>query len=180
MKSVGEVMAIGGTFSEALLKGARRPRARREAPRPGAAQLRPRAPRRAPRRAQLGAPVRGLRAPCAKGWTVEEVSRITHIDPWFLREIRAIVELEAELGCWDLASVPTALLRRAKETGLSDAGIARLLVATPEELTAARKERGVRRVFKRVDTCAAEFPAQTPYLYSTFGLEDEAERHRPA
>ncbi len=174
MKSVGEVMAIGGTFSEALLKGLAALELEgklldRERRNSDPVRLAERLAE--PNWERLFAVFGALR----QGWTVEEVSRITHIDPWFLREIRAIVELEAELGCWDLASVPTALLRRAKETGLSDAGIARLLVTTPEELTAARKERGVRRVFKRVDTCAAEFPAQTPYLYSTFGLEDEAE-----
>jgi carbamoyl-phosphate synthase large subunit len=174
MKSVGEVMAIGGTFAEALLKGLAAleldgtllDRERRNSD----------PVRLAERLAQPNwERLFSIFAALRQGWTVEEVSRVSHVDPWFLREIREIVELEAELGCWDLASVPDRLLARAKETGLSDAGIARLLDCGVEALAARRKARGVRRVFKRVDTCAAEFPALTPYLYSTFGLEDEAE-----
>ena len=174
MKSVGEVMAIGGTFAEALLKGLAAleldgtllDRERRNSD----------PVRLAERLAQPNwERLFSIFAALRQGWTVEEVSRVSHVDPWFLREIREIVELEAELGCWDLASVPDRLLARAKEAGLSDAGIARLLDCGVEALAARRKARGVRRVFKRVDTCAAEFPALTPYLYSTFGLEDEAE-----
>ncbi|HSL84015.1 MAG TPA: carbamoyl-phosphate synthase large subunit, partial [Thermoanaerobaculia bacterium] len=158
MKSVGEVMAIGGTFSEALLKGLAAleldgtllDRERRNS---DPVRLAERLAQ--PNWERLFSVFAALR----QGWTVEEVSRISHIDPWFLREIREIVELEAELGCWDLASVPDRLLARAKETGLSDAGIARLLVCDTGELASERKRRGVRRVFKRVDTCAAEFPA---------------------
>jgi carbamoyl-phosphate synthase large subunit len=173
MKSVGEVMAIGGTFSEALLKGLAAleldgtllDRERRNS---DPVRLAERLAQ--PNWERLFSVFAALR----QGWTVEEVSRISHIDPWFLREIREIVELEAELACWNLASVPTPVLARAKAVGLSDAGIARLLVCATDELAAERKRRGVRRVYKRVDTCAAEFPAQTPYLYSTFGLEDEA------
>ncbi|HEX6198725.1 MAG TPA: carbamoyl-phosphate synthase large subunit, partial [Thermoanaerobaculia bacterium] len=174
MKSVGEVMAIGGTFAEALLKGLAAleldgtllDRERRNS---DPVRLAERLAQ--PNWERLFSVFAALR----QGWTVEEVSRISHIDPWFLREIREIVELEAELACWDLASVPDRLLARAKETGLSDAGIARLLVCDTGELAEERKRRGVRRVFKRVDTCAAEFPALTPYLYSTFGAEDEAD-----
>ncbi len=174
MKSVGEVMAIGSTFAEALLKGLAAleldgtllDRERRNSDPVRLAQ-------------RLGEPnwerLFSIFAAIRQGWTVEEVSRLSHVDPWFLREIREIVELEAELSCWNLESVPDPLVTRAKEVGLSDAGIARLLVCDTEAFTAERKRRGVRRVFKRVDTCAAEFPALTPYLYSTFGVEDEAE-----
>ncbi|MFW6175920.1 MAG: carbamoyl-phosphate synthase large subunit, partial [Acidobacteriota bacterium] len=173
MKSVGEVMAIGGTFSEALLKGLAAleldgtlmDRERRNAD----------PVRLAERLAQPNwERLFSIFAALRQGWTVEEVSRISHVDPWFLREIREIVDLEAELACWDLGSIPTALLARAKEAGLSDTGIARLLVCGAGALAAERKRREVRRVYKRVDTCAAEFPAVTPYLYSTFGVEDEA------
>jgi len=173
MKSVGEVMAIGGTFAEALLKGLAAleldgtllDRERRNSD----------PVRLADRLAQPNwERLFSVFAAIRQGWTVEEVHRITHIDPWFLREIQEIVGVETDLGCWDLASVPTDLLVRAKQAGHSDAGIARLLVCSPEELAAERKRRGVHRVYKRVDTCAAEFPAQTPYLYSTFGSEDEA------
>jgi len=174
MKSVGEVMAIGGTFAEALLKGLNALELEgtlldRERRNSDPVRLADRLAQ--PNWERLFSVFAALR----QGWTVDEVARISHIDPWFLREIREIVDLETELGCWNVESVPTELLTRAKQAGHSDAGIARLLVCATEDLVAERKRRGVRRVFKRVDTCAAEFPALTPYLYSTFGLEDEAE-----
>ncbi|MGD2113530.1 MAG: carbamoyl-phosphate synthase large subunit [Acidobacteriota bacterium] len=174
MKSVGEVMAIGGTFAEALLKGLNALELEgtlldRERRNSDPVRLADRLAQ--PNWERLFSVFAALR----QGWTVDEVARITHIDPWFLREIREIVDVETEVGCWNLESVPTELLRRAKQAGHSDDGIARLLVCEPGDLEAERKRRGVRRVFKRVDTCAAEFPAVTPYLYSTFGAEDEAE-----
>jgi carbamoyl-phosphate synthase large subunit len=107
--------------------------------------------------------------------TVEEVAGATHIDPWFLREIREVVELEAELACWDTASLPEGLLRRAKDCGLLDARIAQLAGGEAREIERRRRAAGIRRTYKRVDTCAAEFPAETPYLYSVFGAEDESE-----
>jgi len=174
MKSVGEVMAIGATFREALMKGL------------SSLELDGSI---AAREERIGDPVRlkqrlavpnwerlfAVFAALRQGWTVEEIRRLTHIDPWFLREISAIVELEVELACWNLGSVPEGLLRRAKQDGIGDARLASLLAAEPEAVTARRRALGIRRVFKRVDTCAAEFEARTPYLYSTFGSEDEAE-----
>jgi len=174
MKSVGEVMAIGSTFREALLKALAALELdgtleRREERMADPVRLRRRLSE--PNWERLFAVFAALR----QGWTVEEVSRASHVDPWFLREILSIIELENELACWDLGSVPGQLLREAKEAGLSDARLAKLLDARPAELAERLAEDGVRRVYKRVDTCAAEFPAMTPYLYSTFGEEDEAE-----
>ena len=174
MKSVGEVMAIGATFREALLKGLAALEldgtlAAREARMADPVRLRKRLAE--PNWERLFAVFAALR----QGWTVAEVHRASRIDPWFLREIRSILKLETELGCWNLASVPVALLREAKEAGLSDERVAKLLVTSPEKLTERLEAEEIRRVYKRVDTCAAEFPAQTPYLYSTFGDEDEAE-----
>ncbi|HEX2165151.1 MAG TPA: carbamoyl-phosphate synthase large subunit [Thermoanaerobaculia bacterium] len=174
MKSVGEVMAIGANFREALgkamasleLDGGAAERERRLADPVG---LRRRLA--VPTWQRLWAIFAALR----QGWPVSEVAEVTRVDPWFLAEIREIVELEAELACWDAASVPKALLARAKLSGLADARIAGLLAARPEEVAAARARHRVTRVYKRVDTCAAEFPAETPYLYSTFGDECEAE-----
>ncbi|HEV8631528.1 MAG TPA: carbamoyl-phosphate synthase large subunit, partial [Thermoanaerobaculia bacterium] len=174
MKSVGEVMALGGTFQEALMKGL------------AALEL---DGRLAERERRMSDPVRLRRrlsvpnwerlfavfAALRQGWTVGEVAEVTHIDPWFLREIQELVELEAELACWDEASLPVELLRRGKQAGLSDARIAELVSGKEARLRARRIEAGVRRVYKRVDTCAAEFPATTPYLYSTFGDEDEVD-----
>jgi carbamoyl-phosphate synthase large subunit len=174
MKSVGEVMAIGGTFGEALMKGlasleldgSLTAREERVADPVKLRQL-------------LAVPnwdrMFAIFAAFRQGWTVEEVARVTHVDRWFLREIREIVELETELSCWDLGSAPTALLRRAKEGGIGDARLCELLDAPRAEVEKRLRDDGVRRVFKRVDTCAAEFPAETPYLYSTYGVEDEAE-----
>src|SRR6202040_2073709 len=112
-----------------------------------------------------------------QGWSPEEVAQVSHIDPWFLREIAGIVELEAEVACWDLASIPTPLLARAKSCGLTDARLAGLLNAEEAAVARARASRGVRRIYRRGDTCAPEVPATTPYLYPTFGdpADDESE-----
>jgi carbamoyl-phosphate synthase large subunit len=174
MKSVGEAMAIGATFREALMKGLASleldgSAASREQRMADPVLLRRRLAE--PNWQRLFAVFAALR----QGWTPEEVAEVSHIDPWFLREIAAIVELEAELSCWDLRSLPAPLLRRAKQEGLTDARLAALLHCKEAEVRALRAERGLRRVYKRVDTCAAEFPATTPYLYSTFGQEDESE-----
>jgi len=174
MKSVGEAMAIGATFREALMKGLASLEldgslASREQKMSDPVLLRRRLAE--PNWQRLFAVFAALR----QGWTPEEVSEVTHIDPWFLREMAVLVELEAELACWDLRSVPPALLRRAKQEGLTDSRIAALLHGQEAEVRSLLAERGLRRVYKRVDTCAAEFPATTPYLYSTFGQEDESE-----
>ena len=174
MKSVGEIMAIGITFREALMKGLASLEldgslAAREQRMSDPVRLRRRLA--TPNWERLFAVFAALR----QGWTVEEVARTTHIDPWFLREIRTVVELETELACWDLSSVPTPLLRRAKETGLGDQRLAALIGGGTEAVHRELGRRGVRKVYKRVDTCAAEFPALTPYLYSTYGVEDESD-----
>jgi len=179
MKSVGEVMAIGSTFGEALMKGLASleldgTMASREQRMSDPVRLRQR----------LGSPnwerLFAVFAALRQGWTVEEVARETHIDLWFLREIQSIVDLETEIGCWDRSSVPTNLLAAAKASGLSDQRLAELLGSTSAEITTELAARKVIRVNKRVDTCAAEFPARTPYMYSTFGSEDESEpRDKP-
>src|SRR6185369_4736043 len=124
MQSVGEVMALGGTFAEALMKGLSALEldglAVRERRMADPVRLRRRLS--VPNWERLFAVIAALR----QGWTVAEVAEASHIDPWFLREILGVVELEAEIACWDLASVPRPLLKRAKATGLSDARIAAL------------------------------------------------------
>jgi len=110
-----------------------------------------------------------------QGWSVEELNRVTHVDPWFLCEMRDLVELETELSCWNIDSVPAELLRRAKATGQSNRHVGVYVGADADAVEARLQKEGIRRVYKRVDTCAAEFPAETPYLYSTYGVEDEAE-----
>ncbi len=174
MKSVGEVMAIGGSFAEALLKGLAAleldgDMAARERRMADPVRLRRRLS--TPNWERLFAVFAALR----QGWTVDEVSALTRIDPWFLREIVAILNVEAQLGCWDLGSVPEEWLRRGREIGLSEGRMAKLLGAGVGELVDRLAVLDIRRVYKRVDTCAAEFPATTPYLYSTWGEEDESE-----
>jgi carbamoyl-phosphate synthase large subunit len=172
MKSVGEVMAIGATFREALLKGLASLEldgdlARREHRMSDPVRLRARL--QSPNWERIFAVIAALR----QGWTVDEVAETTRIDPWFLREIRMLVELEAEIACWDVRSIPDSLLRQAKQSGLGSVRLAQLLACEPEEVDSQTTQRGIERVHKRVDTCAAEFPAATPYFYSTFGSEDE-------
>ena len=174
MKSVGEVMAIGGTFREALLKALAALEldgslAGREARMADPARLRRRLSE--PNWERLFAVFSALR----QGWSVEEVHKASHIDPWFLREILSIVELETQLGGWGITDVPDALLREAKAAGLSDARMEQLLQTDYEALRQRLTAAEIHRVYKRVDTCAAEFPASTPYLYSTYGSEDESE-----
>jgi carbamoyl-phosphate synthase large subunit len=172
MKSVGEVMAIGATFREALLKGLASLEldgdlARREHRMSDPVRLRARL--QSPNWERIFAVIAALR----QGWTVDEVAETTRIDPWFLHEIRMLVELEAEIACWDVRSIPDSLLRQAKQSGLGSVRLAQLLACEPEEVDSQTTQRGIERVYKRVDTCAAEFPAATPYFYSTFGSEDE-------
>ena len=173
MKSVGEVMAIGGTFREALMKGLAAleldgSEAKRRTRLADPVRLRRRLSE--PNWERLFAVLEALR----QGWTVDEIHNVSHLDPWFLHELKSLVALEQELACWDLASVPNGLLREAREAGFSEAQVARFLAADLDEVRTRLANEGIRRVYKRVDTCAAEFPATTPYLYSTYGQEDEA------
>jgi carbamoyl-phosphate synthase large subunit len=178
MRSVGEAMSIGRTFKEAYLKALRSMELGRL---PLAPVVLPDDP--VARRAALDA---GIRVPTPdrpwflaqsfrEGWTVEQVHALCSIDPWFLRQLRELVEEAkriAESG--SLEALPTAVLHRAKSDGFSDREIASLVGATEDALRARREALGLRPVFKRVDTCAAEFEAYTPFLYSTWEDEDEA------
>jgi carbamoyl-phosphate synthase large subunit len=171
MKSVGEVMAIGRTFKEALMKGVRSLETGRKTPRP------PEDPAELVRRLTVPHPERlwDLLFAFQAGYSVESLEEITHIDPWFLNQLEQIVAMQGELKRFDARSVPGAALREAKRYGFSDAHLAEIWGATAEEVRARRLETRVRPVFKRVDTCAAEFESFTPYLYSSYEEEDEAE-----
>jgi len=179
MKSVGEVMAMGRTFQESLqkaLRGLEIDRAGLESPLgkgPGAAyseaeRERIRAEMRVPRSGRIFWVGEAFRA----GLGVDEVHQSTWIDPWFLRAMEGIVRHEETLA----GGLPrdAAAWRQAKRMGFSDRRIAALSGRQEREARDARWAAGVRPVFKRVDTCAAEFEAYTPYLYSTYDEEDEA------
>ncbi|MGH8930695.1 MAG: carbamoyl-phosphate synthase large subunit [Egibacteraceae bacterium] len=173
MRSVGEVMAIGRTFKESLGKALRSlekgvvgllgdtawgdPLALEEA-------------LATPREQRLYAADSAL----ARGWPADKVARLTGYDPWFCDQLLQIVELRRELrGRETLANVTDHLLRKAKRAGFSDADLARMLGTDEDTVRSHRLAAGITPVFKAVDTCAAEFAADTPYYYSTY--EDETE-----
>src|SRR5512138_715352 len=179
MKSVGEVMAMGRTFQESLqkaIRGLEIDRCGLESPlkkKPGDAYAqadvdRIKAEARVPRAHRIFWVAEAFRA----GLTVDQLFAITAIDPWFLREIEEIVRTEATLA----KGLPrdAAGLRAAKRMGFSDKRLAQLAGTTEASVRDARHALGVRPVFKRVDTCAGEFEAYTPYLYSTYEEECEA------
>ena len=170
MKSVGEAMAIGRTFKEAFMKGMRSLEVRKQ---PDARSADDESLRR-----KLITPnaerVYYLYAALERDWTVDELHDLTKIDIWFLTQLQQIVELQREIAAEDMASIPRALLRQAKRYGFSDARLADLLGGNENDLRAKRKELNVVPVYKRVDTCGAEFESNTPYLYSTYEEECEA------
>jgi carbamoyl-phosphate synthase large subunit len=172
MKSVGEVMAIGRTFKEALGK------AWRSMEKPGF-DLGGEAPDLGP-----GDPLERIRegserrlhlieAALSAGRSVEEVAAASGIDPWFVDQIAQVVEEAGRLRGRRLADLSADELRAAKRLGLSDRRIAGLVGAEEAEVRGRREELGVEPVFKTVDTCGGEFPARTPYHYSTYEEETE-------
>jgi carbamoyl-phosphate synthase large subunit len=170
MKSVGEVMAIGRTFKEALQKGLRG----LETGISGFART-DLDETRITEKLQSPDPDRIFYVKLALdlGWTHQEVYRVTGIDPWFLDQIQQIVDLEKKLGSNLLGDAKT--LREAKRMGFSDARLAQIAGTSEALVREGRLAAGIRPVYKRVDTCAAEFASHTPYLYSTYETECEAE-----
>lgn len=174
MKSVGEVMAIGRSFQEALQKACQSLEIKRNG---------------------LGADGRELtnqdeilQSLAEPSWNrlfhvydafklgipFSTIHKKTHIDPWFLQQIQELVLLEKEIEKYSLEKLPKALLLEAKEKGYADRQIAHLLRCLESEVYAKRNEMGIKRVYKTVDTCSAEFEALTPYYYSTFEEENES------
>ncbi|HTL70996.1 MAG TPA: carbamoyl-phosphate synthase large subunit [Candidatus Eisenbacteria bacterium] len=171
MKSVGEVMAIGRTFKEAFQKGLRglEVKAAGFESKKATGSLeenltRPNAER-----------VYYLKRALEEGMTTEKLHRLTHIDPWFLDNLRQIAETEAELKKMRAEKKPLTreAMRRAKADGFSDAQLGEIFGGGEEVMRELRKKLGVRPAYKLVDTCAAEFEAFTPYYYSTYEAEDE-------
>ncbi len=174
MKSVGEVMAIGRTFKEALMKGIR---ALDTGKRVGSEKIEPKI---LTQRLVTPHPERlsYIRYAIRQGHTVKQVAKMTGIDPWFLYQLKEINDMQLEVEKHPIESVPTEVLRDAKRMGFSDgrlAGTWRLSgKGDQEKIRHLRKKHRVQPVYKRVDTCAAEFESYTPYLYSTYEEEDEA------
>jgi carbamoyl-phosphate synthase large subunit len=174
MKSVGEVMAIGRTFKEALMKGVR---ALDTGKRIGGGKIEPKILTQrlvTPHPERLAYIQYALR----QGHTVKQIAKMTSIDPWFLYQLKEINDMQLEAEKHPMDSVPAEVVRDAKRMGFSDgrlAGTWRLNgKGGQEKVRHLRKKFGVKPVYKRVDTCAAEFESYTPYLYSTYEEEDEA------
>jgi len=171
MKSVGEVMAIGRTFKEALMKGVR---ALDTGKRIGGQKIEPKILTQrlvTPHPERLAYVQHALR----QGHTVKQLAKMTSIDPWFLYQLKEINDMQLELEKHPMDSIPVEVLREVKRYGFSDgrlAGAWRL--PGQEKVRHLRKKHGVKAVYKRVDTCAAELESFTPYLYSTYEDEDEA------
>jgi len=173
MRSVGEAMAIGRTFKESLQKALRSletgsygfesPEALPDAEFEAKVSV--------PNSTRLWYVAEAFR----KGWTIERLFAATKIDPWFLRNIQQIVEMEGELRArTSIDKLPADELRLAKQYGFSDRRLATLLSTDEKSVRRRRLSEGIKPVYKMVDTCAAEFVAYTPYLYSTYEEEDEA------
>jgi carbamoyl-phosphate synthase large subunit len=171
MKSVGEVMAIGRTFAESLQKALRGLETGltglNEVAIPGLGQ----GDDKNAIRAALGKPTPNRFVACAQamrlGLSVEEIHSVCHIDPWFLRQLKVLVDAEADVRARGLPQ-SAAVLRRLKAQGFSDARLAELSGQREDDVAALRAKLGVRPAFKRIDTSAAEFASPTAYLYSTY------------
>jgi carbamoyl-phosphate synthase large subunit len=170
MKSVGEVMAIGRTFPEALQKACQS----LENNATGlsfisTSRLRPEELIDTLKRPTWDRVFR-IKEAMAAGVSIKTIQELTHIDKWFLYQIQKIVNLEVEIRKFKhLEKLPDTLLYEAKQMGFSDEQIAELVKdCTAEEVYEHRKALGIKRVYKMVDTCSAEFEAKTPYYYSTF------------
>ena len=204
MKSVGEVMAIGRTFKESLFKGLRsleavKPLRLEDVPND---ELQRKLARPNSQRFSY------ITYALEHGWSIDEIYRLSKIDPWFLDQLQQVMEIQREVegivsvpgavatGSSDLAlsvdpvatapgtdtarpssleNIPLDLLRAFKESALSDRRLAYLTKRSEDEVRAYRKSLGLVPVYKRVDTCGAEFESYTPYLYSTYEEEDEAQ-----
>jgi len=178
MKSVGEVMAIGRTFQESFQKALRGLEV-------GVDGMNEKTQDREILEKELGEPgpdrIWYVGDAFAAGWSLDEVHAITKIDKWFLVQIEEIVKIELDLdqhfeahGDKALSLLDAATLRSLKQKGFSDRRLAKLLHTTDKAVREARKALKVRPVFKRVDTCAAEFASNTAYMYSTYDEECEA------
>ena len=178
MKAVGEVMAIGSTFAEALHKACFSLEIRNsqllieENDRLRAEELLQKLESPSWDRIFL------LFQAYALGVTQSTIARLTRIDPWFLQQIETLVLLRKEISAYDLKTLPLSLLRRAKTMGFTDAQLAVLLGCEEEAVYQYRLQKNISRSYRIVDTCAAEFAAQTPYYYSTFSSENESRPSR--
>ncbi|MBL8413077.1 MAG: carbamoyl-phosphate synthase large subunit [Propionivibrio sp.] len=170
MKSVGEVMAIGRTFQESFQKALRGLEV-------GVDGMNQRTTDREELERELGEPgperIWYVGDAFENGFTLDEVHKLTHIDPWFLAQIEDIVRIEMKLDDMSFDEIDAVTLRELKRKGFSDRRLAKLMKTGETDVRRRRHALGIRPVYKRVDTCAAEFSTSTAYMYSTY--EDECE-----
>ncbi|MCR4375108.1 MAG: carbamoyl-phosphate synthase large subunit, partial [Acidobacteria bacterium] len=181
MKSVGEAMAMGRTFKEAFLKAFRSLELGRSGrlfgqtlPGGAFADEDDAALQRAlgiPTDRRMWAVFRALE----RGWPLDEIQRLTKMDPWFLTQFQQLMELARSVRAVGPRDLSADLLREVKRAGFSDNDLAMLIGADEDSISARRHEIGLVAAYKRIDTCAAEFESFTPYLYGTFEDECEAE-----
>ncbi|NJN42472.1 MAG: carbamoyl-phosphate synthase large subunit [Flammeovirgaceae bacterium] len=174
MKAVGEAMGIGRNFQEALQKACQSLEIRRNGLGADGKELK--------KHDEL---IYSLKNPSWNrlfhiydafklGITFKTIQNLTKIDPWFLEQIVELIELEKEIQQYELDTLPKEVLKTAKEKGYADRQIAHLLQCLESQVHSKRKELGINRVYKLVDTCAAEFEAKTPFYYSSFDQENES------
>jgi len=174
MKSVGEAMGIGRNFQEALQKACQSLEIRRNGLGADGKEL-----------TKQNELLYSLEHPSWNrlfhiydamklGISMKTIQKLTKIDKWFLGQIEELIEVEKEIEKFEIGTIPLALMRQAKEKGYADRQIAHLLGCLESEVHKKRREMGINRVYKLVDTCAAEFEAKTPYYYSTFDTENES------
>ncbi|HEY1039571.1 MAG TPA: carbamoyl-phosphate synthase large subunit [Bacteroidia bacterium] len=176
MKSVGEVMAIGRSFQEALQKACQSLEIKRNGlgadgkENTNQAELLQALERPSWNRLFMIYDAMKL------GISIKTIQKLTRIDMWFLEQIEEMIALENEISKYHLESIPKDLLYEAKQKGYADRQIAHLLRCLESEVYKKRNDLSIKRVYKLVDTCAAEFEAKTPYYYSTFEVENESVR----
>ncbi len=174
MKSVGEVMGIGRNFQEALQKACQSLEIRRNGLGADGKELK--------KQDEL---LYSLENPSWNrlfhiydamklGISMKTILSLTKIDKWFLQQIEELIEIEKEIEKYEIETIPASLMRTAKEKGYADRQIAHLLQCLESEVHKKRTEMKINRVYKMVDTCAAEFEAKTPYFYSSFDVENES------
>ncbi len=174
MKSVGEAMGIGRNFQEALQKACQSLEIRRNGLGADGKEL-----------TKQNELLYSLEHPTWNrlfhiydamklGISMKTIQKLTRIDKWFLGQIEDLIETEKEIEKYSVDTIPAELMRRAKEKGYADRQIAHVLHCLESEVHKKRREMGINRVYKLVDTCAAEFEAKTPYYYSTFDTENES------
>ena len=174
MKAVGEVMGIGRSFNEALQKACQSLEIRRNGMGADGKELQDLEGIMTSLREPSGDRIFHIKDAMHLGVPLKAIHEATKIDYWYLKQIEYLVILEKEISKYGIADIPKEILLEAKKNGYADRQIAHLINCLESEVYNKRKELNIKRVYKLVDTCAAEFKAETPYYYSTFDEENES------